>query len=280
MKNNKPKVPRISYRSLSDDEKRELRRKLYEKFLAKARPSHAGAELGLTYLFVHRIYQRFAVEGEAAIAPRRRMKKEKITKNLNEKDWAVMWEALSKSTPKQEGLPFALWSGKALIALAQKKLGKTICHRTAKRFLAAMGLTSRNPRQLITPKTPKVVRRWLEEDWYAVKQIAIYEKQRVWWAGTSVLKRSDEEGGSSNVLSAVNNQGNLLLLCYQGKLTPETLRAFFEGMIADIPTGISLVAENDLWRAAEGLKSWFETAEKKSNFHITYRPTATVPQKF
>ena len=83
-----------------------------------------------------------------------------------------------------------------------------------------------------------------------------------------------------NVLSAVNNQGNLLLLCYQGKLTPETLRAFFEGMIADIPTGISLVAENDLWRAAEGLKDWFEAVEKKSNFHITYRPTATVPQKF
>ena len=280
MKNNKPKVPRISYRSLSDEQKKELRKTLYEKWVAHVRPSHAGAELGLTYLFVHRVYQRFAAEGEAAIEPPKRVKKEKLTKNLNEKDWAVMWEALSKSTPKQEGLSYSLWSGKSMMAFSQKRLGKTICHRTAKRFLAAMGLTSRNPRQLITPKTPKVVRRWLEEDWFAVKQIAIYEKQRVWWAGTSVLKYSDEEGGSCNVLSAVNNQGNLLLLCYQGKLTSELLRSFFEGMIAEISTGISLVAENDLWRAAEGLKSWFEQAEKKSNFHITYRPTATVPQRF
>ena len=39
---------------------------------------------------------------------------------------------------------------------------------------------------------------------------------------------------AEELINAVNNQGNLLLLCYQGKLTPETLRAFFTWQVKSL----------------------------------------------
>jgi transposase len=65
--------------------------------------------------------------------------------------------AISKSSPRQLVFDFALWSSKAVVAYVRRKFHKTICRRTARRYLRELGFTCQCPVRRAREQNPAAI---------------------------------------------------------------------------------------------------------------------------
>jgi hypothetical protein len=146
--------------------------------------------------------------------------------------------------PDQLSLPFALWTREAVQELLSRKFDVQVSVWTVGRYLRAWGLTPQKPVRRAYEQNPGAVRKWLAEEYPAIRAQARQFKALIHWLDEMGL-RSDHQAGRSygrrgqtpvvlgtgqrfrcNMISAITNRGRLAFLIFRQRFTTRVFLNF------------------------------------------------------
>lgn len=155
--------------------------------------------------------------------------------------------------PDQMLLPFALWTREAVVALLRRRFGLGVSVWTAGRYLRRWGLTPQRPARRAYERDPAAVKRWLAEQYPAVKARAKAGKALILW-GDEMGLRSDDPVGRTyaprgktpvvpasgrrfgcNTISAVSNLGRLWFMVFAGRFNSTVFVTFLGRLLRAVP---------------------------------------------
>jgi hypothetical protein len=146
--------------------------------------------------------------------------------------------------PDQLSLPFALWTREAVQELLSRKFDLQVSVWTVGRYLRAWGLTPQKPVRRAYQQNPAAVRKWLEEEYPAIGELARQFKAHIHWLDEMGL-RSDHQAGRSygrrgetpvvmgtgqrfrcNMISSITNRGRLAFMIFRQRFTARVFLNF------------------------------------------------------
>jgi hypothetical protein len=151
--------------------------------------------------------------------------------------------------PDQLSLPFALWTREAVQELLARKFDLQVSVWTVGRYLRAWGLTPQKPVRRAYEQNPVAVRKWLEEEYPAIRELARQCKAHIHWLDEMGL-RSDHQAGRSwgrrgetpvvmgtgqrfrcNMISSITNRGRLAFLIFRQRFTARVFLNFLGRLV-------------------------------------------------
>jgi hypothetical protein len=81
-------------------------------------------------------------------------------------------------------LPFALWTRKAIQSVIYQMWRVLIAIRTIGEYLKRWGFTPQKPMKRACERSPKAVKKWLDETYPKIKARAQKERAEIYWGGT------------------------------------------------------------------------------------------------
>src|SRR4030065_2303760 len=107
---------------------------------------------------------------------------------------AQIVRAITDRTPDQLKLPFYLWTREAVGALTGDRFGIALAVWTVGRYLAQWGFTPQKPARRAFERDPERVRRWLDEEYPAIRSRAKRGGAGIYW-GARRGGRADHVAG-------------------------------------------------------------------------------------
>ena len=92
-------------------------------------------------------------------------------------------------TPDALGLPFALWTGRAVRELVERRSGKRLGLSTMRLHLRRWGMTPQKPLARARERSPAAIEAWLERDYPATAKRARAQRAVIYW-GTRPASRT------------------------------------------------------------------------------------------
>jgi hypothetical protein len=151
--------------------------------------------------------------------------------------------------PDQLSLPFALWTREAVQELLSRKFDVQVSVWTVGRYLRAWGLTPQKPVRRAYEQNPVAVRKWLEEEYPAIRELARQYKAQIHWLDEMGL-RSDHQAGRSygrrgqtpvvlgtgqrfrcNMISSITNRGRLAFMIFRQRFTARVFLNFLGRLV-------------------------------------------------
>jgi transposase len=182
--------------------------------------------------------------------------------------------AITGRCPDQLKLSFALWTREAVAEWVEKKFGIGLSVWTVGRYLKRWGLTPQKPLRKAFEQDPEAVRRWLEEEYPAIRKAAQREKAEIHW-GDEMGLRSDHQAGRSfgrkgqtpivpgtgqrfrvNVISTVTNRGTLRFMVFQKDFTAPVFLKFLRRLTRSVPGKIFLILDRHPVHKSGEVKQW------------------------
>lgn len=191
-------------------------------------------------------------------------------------------------TPDQLKLPFALWTRKAVMDLIYQETGLKMPIRTVGEYLKRWGFTPQKPMKRAYEQNPKAVQRWLEKDYPKIHSRAKKEKAEIYWGDeTGMRNDSQHERGyapkgktpvirlnanrtSTNMISAVTNQGKVRFKVFDGTMNADILIDFCKRLIRSAGRKVFLILDNLRVHHAKVFKAWLN--DHADEIEVFYLP--------
>ncbi len=191
--------------------------------------------------------------------------------------------------PDQLKLNFALWTRAAVRELIQKHCGFLMPVRTVGEYLKRWGYTPQRPLKRAYQQNPKVVQRWLDEDYPLIAKRAKAEKAEIQWADEAGV-RSDNHSGrsfapagktpvrlvsgsrfSTNMISSVTNRGKLRFMLYKETMTAQVFIRFLDRLVRGAKgKKIFLILDNLRVHHSKKVAAWVEA--RKEQIELFFLP--------
>jgi transposase len=146
-------------------------------------------------------------------------------------------------------LPFALWTREAVQELLSRKFDLQVSVWTVGRYLRAWGLTPQKPVRRAYEQNPVAVRKWLEEEYPGIRELARQDQAQIHWLDEMGL-RSDHQAGRSygrrgqtpvvwgtgqrfrcNMISSITNRGRLAFMIFRQRFTARVFLNFLRRLL-------------------------------------------------
>lgn len=251
-----------------------LRRRAVALVQARRMTQRAVAELfGVARKTVWLWVRAHARGGDAALAARKRGPKSGGGKL---KGWqaATVCNLIRDRHPEQLKLPFYLWTSEAVREFIRREFGVKLSARSVRRYLARWGFTPQKPKRVAYERNPEAVRRWLEEEYPAIRARAKREKARIYW-GDAMGVRSDHQAGRSyaprghtptspgtgqrfgaNVLSAITNRGHLAFMVFRSGFTAAVFLRFLRRLVKESRRKVFLIVDRHPVHRSRKVRDW------------------------
>ena len=190
--------------------------------------------------------------------------------------------------PDQLRLPFALWTREAVQQLLAEKTGLTVSVWTVGRYLKRWGLTPQKPRRRAFEQDPAAVRRWLAEEYPAIRRAAKQAGAEIHW-GDEMGLRSDHQTGTSygrkgqtpvipgtgqrfrcNLLSTITNRGRLAFMVFRERFTNRVFLRFLRRLLRQIRRPVFLIVDRHPVHLAKAVQRW--VAERPERLQLFFLP--------
>ena len=99
-------------------------------------------------------------------------------------------------TPDQLGLPFALWTSRAVRELIERDLGKRLGLTAVQLYLQRWGLTPQKPLVRAKERQPAAIAAWLATSYPAVAKRAKAMRAVIYWGDETGISNQDQIGRS------------------------------------------------------------------------------------
>ncbi len=220
------------------------------------------------------LWQRFVKEGESAIKLGRRGRQKGEKRILTAELETELKKIITDKTPDQLKMPYALWTRGAIHLFIKQHYGIDIPLRTITDYLKRWGFTPQKPAKRAYEQNPKMVQKWLEEEYPVIKAKAKQEKAIIYWGDeTGIQNYAYQVKGFSpkgktpiislnvnrsriNMVSAVSNQGQVRFMLYKDTMTSERLIQFMSRLIKDANCKVYLVLDNLRAHHSKDVKKW------------------------
>jgi len=274
-------------RSLPAVSQEDLRRKAVTAVLAGARQVEVAKTLGVTRQAVGRWVKAYRESGSKALKAKRRGR----PKGGQLLPWqaAQMARTVTDRCPDQLKLPFYLWTREAVAELIEQRFGIRLSIWTVGRYLARWGFTPQKPARRAFEQNSEEVRRWLEEDYPAIRKQAKREKARIHW-GDEMRLRSDHAAGRSygrrgrtpvipgtgarfgcNMVSAITNRGRLNFMVFKRRFRADVLLGFLKRLVRQVRRKVFLILDRHPVHRARKVQGWLE--ENTHRIRLFYLPS-------
>jgi transposase len=191
--------------------------------------------------------------------------------------------------PDQLRLPFALWTWEAVQQLIREKCGVALSVWTVGRYLQRWGLTPQKPRRRAFEQDPGAVRRWLREEYPAIRRQAKQQRATIHW-GDEMGLRSDHQTGTSygrkgqtpvipgtgkrfrcNVLSTITNRGALAFMVFRGAFNWQVFLRFLRRLLRHAPGRVFLIIDRHPVHLAAEVARW--VAKRSERLQLFFLPS-------
>jgi len=210
-------------------------------------------------------------------------------RRLSAEQETLIRSMITDKTPDQLKLAYVLWTRKAVGELVLTKLGIDLPTRTVGDYLKRWGMTPQKPVKKAYEQNPKAVQQWLDQDYPEIKAMAKRENAEIYWGDeTGMRNDSQHERGyapkgktpvvrlnakrtSTNMISAVTNQGKVRFRIFDGTMNTDILIDFCKRLIKTAGRKVYLILDNLRVHHAKLFKAWLE--EHKDAIAVFYLPS-------
>ena len=199
-------------------------------------------------------------------------------------------ETLVTKTPEAFGLKGFLWDMRNVLALIMLLFNLNVPRSTIAVYFTRWGFTPQRPAIRNYKQNPEHIRKWIEEDYPQIKERANAENGEIYWGdetgiqnkcnyvrgyapkgNTPIAKVSSDKKIRINMMSAINNQGKLRFMTYEGKMNQDRLIVFMKRLIRSTDKKVFLILDNLSVHHGKIVKAWLE--KNKSKIEVFYLPS-------
>jgi transposase len=269
-------------RSLPPVAQEDLRRKAIKAVVGGMTHVAVAGLLGVTRHTVDGWVVRWRQGGMRALSSRRRGRPK--AKRLPVRESAQIRRAIRDRCPEQLKLPFSLWTRAAVAELIRRKCRVKLSVWTVGRYLADWGFTPQKPLRRAYEQNPAAVRRWLEEEYPAIRAAARLAGAEIQW-GDEMGLRSDHQAGRSyglkgqtpviagtgqrfscHMISTITNRGVLRFMVYQRRFTASVFIGFLRRLIRSTDRPIYLILDRHPVHRAGSVRQWLNQRVERIRF--------------
>jgi len=266
------------FRALSAQAQEDLRRKAVKAVLGGRTREDVAAVFGVSGKSVGGWVKKYRRGGPDALGAKPRGRPQ--GGSLRPWQAAQIAKAVMDRRPEQLKLPFYLWTRGAVALLIERRFGIRLSVWTVGRYLVRWGFTPQKPLRRAFEQNPESVRRWLEEEYPAVRKRAKREGAELHW-GDEMGLRSDHQAGRSwglkgrtpvvpgtgqrfgcNMLSTVTNRGKLSFMVFKERFRAEVFVDFMKRLARQAEGKVFLIVDGHPVHRSRKVRQWL-----KANAH-------------
>ena len=261
-------------RSLPSIAQQDLRQKAIKAVLDGKKQVEVAKIFGVTRQAVGKWVKAYREDGSQALKAKKRGR----PRGGSLLPWqaAQIARTIVDRCPDQLKLPFYLWTREAVVQLIERRFGIQLSLWTVGRYLARWGFTPQKPVRRAFERNPEAVRRWLEEDYPAIRKQAKREKAEIYW-GDEMGLRSDHATRRSygrrgqtpvipgtgmrfrcNMISSVTNRGRLNFMVFNKRFQAEVFVEFLRRLVRQAKGKVFLIVDRHPVHRSKKVKRWLE----------------------
>lgn len=260
------------HRKLSPEAQEQVRRNVVAALQAGMRKSQAARTFSVSRQSIDNWLNK--VEQSDARALRSRPRGRPKGSRLAGHEAATIVRLVTDRCPEQLKLPFVLWTREAVRDLIARRCHVRVSVRTAGRYLNHWGLTPQKPLRRAYEQDPAAVKRWLKEEFPAIRAAAKREKAEIHWGDQRGL-RSDHQTGTSygrrgqtpvipatgqrfgcNMMSTLTNRGVLTFMVFKRRFTAPVCIQFLRRLIRQRKRKVFLILDRHPVHRSAAVQRW------------------------
>src|ERR687886_996058 len=158
--------------------------------------AEAARAVGVHRQTVNVWHKRYRERGEEGVLDGRRGSPRRGKGLLTAGEAGKVRGWIAGGTPDRLGLPFALWTSRAVRELIERRLGKRLGLSTVQLYLRRWGMTPQKPLVRAKERSPAAIEAWLERDYPAIARRAKAERAVIYWGDETGVSNQDQTGRS------------------------------------------------------------------------------------
>jgi transposase len=282
-------MKREDARKLSQDAQYE-KRKIIIKLRQKGMKNSEVAEIvGISAAHASVIWNKYKKAGKGAIAKKTRGRRIGDCKVLTIDQEREIQKIMIDKTPDQMKFKFALWTRQAVQELIKHQYGLEIPRRTLSDYLKAWGFTCQKPAKRAYEQQPKIVQKWLNEEYLEIEAKAKNENAEIFWGdetgienteyqargfspkGKTPVVRLNAKKSRINMVSAISTRGTIRFMFYQDTMNSDRLITFMKRLIHDANRKVYLILDNLRVHHSKLVAAWLE--EHSDQIEVYFLPS-------
>jgi transposase len=264
-------VKRRDGRALDHKTLEEIRIRAVERVQAGESPEVVIQALGFTRSCIYAWLARYRTGGWGALKARA-LKGRPMKIQPAQVRW--LYRTITDKSPLQFRFEFALWTREMIRVLLQEKFQLKLSLASVGRLLNQLGLTCQRPLFRAMEQDPQRVRRWLEQEYPAIRQQARQVGAEIYFGdeagvrsdchagttwgvkGQTPVVRSTGQRSSVNMISAVSAGGALRFLLTKSKVNGSVFVEFLKRLIHNAAKPIFLILDGGSYHRSRPVKEY------------------------
>src|SRR6478752_542277 len=250
--------------------------------------AQAARAVGVHRQTVNIWQRRYRERGEDGLLDGRRVSPRRGRGRLTGDEARQVRGWIAEGTPDRLGLPFALWTSRAVRELIERRLAKRLGLSTVPLYLRRWGMTPQKPLLRAKERSPAAIAAWLERDYPAIAKRAKTAKAVIYWGDETGISNQDQIGRSyapkgktpvvprtakritQSMIAAVSNRGQMRFMLYEGALNVDRFLAFLRRLVKDAGQKVFLIVDNLKVHHARKVEAW--VASHAHELELFYLP--------
>ncbi len=275
-------------RKISSEAQYELRCRCLRMLRQGMKQVEVASILEVSRTSVVRWWRNYRQEGMNGLKQKTRGRRHGQKRRLDREQERSIQRMLVDKTPDQLKLPFALWTRKAVQEAIAQHYDVKLPIRTVGEYLHRWGFTPQKPIKKAYEQQPERVKKWLDEEYPGIARKAREEGAEILWGDETGISSEDNRGRgyapkgqtpvvygpgkrfSASMISAINNQGKVRFMVYEGALRMDTFLKFLRRVIKDAGRKIFLIVDNLRVHHAKKVQKWI--VKHKDKIKIFFLP--------
>lgn len=279
-------------RQLSDEALRVIRLRALRGVELGYTETELAELLGVCQETISRWWTAYRAEGTDALPGRRSGRPQGSGRMLTDEQAGRVRALIDTKSPRQLGLPHALWTRRAVGDLIRKECNVDLADRTVGLYLSRWGYTPKKPTRRSREQDPDEVELWLNDTYPLIEKQAQEEDADVLWAD-EVGVQADHHPGTgyapegeraeadvprqhirTNQITAISNEGELQFMGYDGGMDHTAFLAFLQALVLGAPRKILLIVDQLQAHKTPEVDQWVWDNEDRIELFLlpTYSP--------
>ena len=240
-------------------------------------------------------YKAYKKDGLNALKIKKRGRPKGSCRTLSPEQENRLKKAITDKTPDQLKFPFALWTRRAVQQLVNQLFSINMPIRTVGEYLSRWGFTPQKPLRKAYEQNPKLVQKWLDEQYPVISARAKQEDAEINWGDETGLCSDSQHGRSYaprgktpairlnakkeriNLISSITNQGKVRLIVYNQTMNAQTFIKFCNRLIKDADRKVYLILDNLRVHHSHIVKDWVK--QNKEKIELFFLPSCSPELK-
>ncbi len=287
-------MEKVDFRKLSIQERNSYRKRAISLVNSGKKQKEVAEFFGIRAKTVSDWVKAYKLNGVKSLTESKRGVKSEDKKLLTTKQELLVQKMIVDTMPDQLKLPYGLWTRKAVKELIERELKIVLAITTTGDYLRSWGYSPQKPKKKAYEQNSKAVKKWLEEEYPAIKQKAKDEDAEINWGDETGVRNNSQHGRSYapkgktpvkmsmakrfsvNMISTVTNQGKVEFMIYTGTMNSDRFIEFMVQLIKIKKKKVYLILDNLRVHHSKLVKKWVE--ENKDEIELFYLPSYS-PEK-